>query len=336
MVSLFRKEIEYFTFYDNDGKEYKRKTEIRFDPLTGESSRIVFDPGMNLTVPDFSKAAEATSGSNCPFCPENILKMTPLFPENMVQNGRVTYGEATVVPNLFPYSKYNGVTVMSNEHYVTLDNLDIPLIKDSLIASQKYINAVLSVDEEQLFPSIHWNYLPLSGGSIIHPHMHIIISEAKMNMQQLIDKKEKEYRAKHGVSYFATLYETEKKLGERWIGEHGNVSWVHAYAPKSHNDFIAIFKDSTRIEHVTEQDWEDFARGLQSIFATLLQQGFGSFNMTLNSTTDESPVYARIIPRLTIGGLDTSDINFFQALQQEPLTYKSPEAIAKLAREKFN
>src|SRR5699024_6780198 len=78
MHDFFRKEEEWFTFYDGEGKKIDRKTEIRYDPLTGESSRLVFDPGMDLTPPDYTEAAAQTEGKNCPFCPENVHKMTPV------------------------------------------------------------------------------------------------------------------------------------------------------------------------------------------------------------------------------------------------------------------
>jgi hypothetical protein len=47
------------------------------------------------------------------------------------------------------------------------------------------------------------------------------------------------------------------------------------------------------------------------------------------------PVHARLIPRLTLGILNTSDINFFQSLHQEPLSFKVPEEVSALTRTYF-
>lgn len=334
-MSLFKSELETFTFYDGEGNEIARDTEVRFDPLTGESSRLVFDPGMPFTIPDYTEAAEQTKGPNCPFCPENVFKLTPLFPQEMVADGRVTNGEAIVAPNLFPYSKYNGVTIMTEDHYVRLDEFSVDVVADAFRASQLYIESVLKQENKPLSISINWNYLPHSGGSIIHPHQHIIISETDTNYQATFNKHAKKYKAEHGKHYLTELYETEKRDGDRWIGEHGSVAWMHAYAPKSHNDFLAVFPEKSSITDVKEEDWTHFATGLQAVFATLTEQGLASFNMVMHFSNEGSPIHARFIPRLVLNELGTSDINFFQALHQEPLIYKVPENIAEMARKHF-
>lgn len=335
-MSLFKSKSETFTFYDGKGKRIDRETEVRFDPLTGETSRIVIDPGMPFSIPDYTKVAEQTEGANCPFCPENVFKLTPLFPEEIVSEGRVTKGEAVVAPNLFPYSKYNGVTIMTKDHYVRLNEFSPEKIADAFRASQLYIESVLKQDKSPLTISINWNYLPHSGGSIIHPHLHVIISETETNYQSTFNLHAKRFKEEHGEHYLTKLYETEKTDGSRWIGERGNVAWMHAYAPRSHNDFLAIFHEKTSIDQITEGDWTDFAIGLKAVFATLTEQGLASFNMLMHFSNDGSPVHARFIPRLVLNDLGTSDINFFQSLHQEPLVYKVPEDIAKLAGKHFS
>lgn len=335
-MDFFKSKEETFVFFDGEGNKVERKTEVRFDPLTGESSRIVFDPGMPFSIPDYTEVAKQTEGKNCPFCRENVFKLTPLFPKDIVPEGRITNGEAVVAPNLFPYSKYNGVTIMSEKHYVRLDDFPVKIIADAFRASQYYVESVLNNEEKSLSVSINWNYLPHSGGSIIHPHLHVIVSESSTNYQMKFDKKAERFYDREGEQYLNKLYDVEKERGERWIGELGNVAWLHAYAPKSHNDFIAIFRDKQSIHDIKEQDWTDFATGLQAVFATLTEQGLASFNMVMHFSQEGSPVHARFIPRLVLNELGTSDINFFQSLHQEPLIYKVPENIAELARKYFH
>src|SRR5699024_4860918 len=225
-MSFFKRKQETFTFYDGEGNKIERGTEIRYDPLTKESSRIVFDPEMPLSVPDYTEIAEKTKGANCPFCPENVFKLTPLFPKEIVSDGRVTNGEAIVAPNLFPYSKYNGVTIMTKDHYVRLDEFSIDVIADAFRASQMYIESVLKQDDAPLSISINWNYLPYSGGSIIHPHLHVIVSESDTNYQARFNEQSKQYSLENETNYLKDLYEVEKENGDRWIGERGNVAWV--------------------------------------------------------------------------------------------------------------
>lgn len=336
MAIKFRMERETFSFYDGAGNKIERNTEVRFDPLTGETSRLVFDPGLNITPLDYTEAAEQSGGAKCPFCPENILKMTPVFPKEVAETGRIVKGEATLFPNLFPYSKHNGVVVFSRQHYVRLKEFTRKLIKDAFMAAQAYIQRVASLDPKARYASINWNYLPTSGGSIIHPHLHVIVSESGTNYQALTCTKADQFEKETGKEYFKALYDAEKAMGERWIGEKGNVAWMHAFAPKSHHDYVAIFKGSHSFDAIAEDDWDHFAAGLQAVFASMLEQGFSSFNFILSADPKgKSPIHGRLIPRLTIGALHTSDINFFQALHQEPLAYKMPEDVALMAKSHF-
>lgn len=331
----FLKKEEWFTFSDSKGDAIERKTEVRICPVTGETSRIIFDGGLVVTPPDYSKVAEETSGAKCPFCPENLLKMTPMFPKEIAEEGRIFHGEATVFPNLFPYSKHNGVVIFSGQHYIRLEEFTTKLLKDAFIAAQHYIKKIVETDREARHISINWNYLPYSGGSVLHPHIQVTASDSPTNYQALVNKRGEAY----GNDIFKALYEIEKSLEERWIGEKGSVAWMHAYAPKGQNDFIAIFPEKYTIADLKEEDWISFAEGLKEIFATLGEQGFASFNMALNLSVDKESrqsIHARFIPRFTIGMLDTSDINFFQALHQEPLTFKSPEEIAAKAKVYFS
>ncbi len=331
-----RKRKEIFTFYNAEGEKIERETEIRFDPLTGESSRLVYDAGLAVASFDYLEAAEKTKGVNCPFCPENLFKMTPVFPKEISDDGRITKGEAVVFPNLFPYSKHNGVTVISRDHFIQLNEFTPALIKDAFQAAQEYIHKVTLTDSNAKFASINWNYLPLSGGSIIHPHLHIIISDTGTNYQTNIYEKARQFEMETGKEYFTALSETEKSIGERWIADTGMITWLHAFAPKSHNDYVGIFNNAYSLEDIKETDWGHFAKGLETIFSILADQEFSSFNLMMSVDPEErEPIHVRLIPRLAIGPLGTSDINFFQALHQEPLTYKAPEEIAAKARIKF-
>ncbi|WP_217589614.1 hypothetical protein [Lentibacillus saliphilus] len=332
----FRKKRETSQFLLGDGQLVKRDTEVRFDPLTGESSRVVFDPGLTFSIPAYRDVARQTSGKNCPFCPENVWQQTPLFPNDLVEGGRITHGEAIVAPNLFPYSKHNGVVIMSKAHFVRLEDFTTDLIKHALIAAQKYAMNVLKHETDASFVSINWNYLPPSGGSMLHSHLHVVISESPTNEQRMMTQHHQLFKERYDQHYFDWLYDYEKRENERWIGESGDIAWMHAFAPKSHNDFLAVFRNRRTIDDVTETDWRHFAEGLINIFSTLTEQNLASFNLALSFTHDGSPAYARLVPRLTLGQLGTSDMNFFHTLHDEPLSYKKPEAIAALARGYFN
>ena len=73
-------------------------SEVRFDPLTGETGRVAhFLP--TWPPPAGQDAGRVfIQGGSCPFCPENVERLTPKFPENVVPGGRLRKGEAVVFP----------------------------------------------------------------------------------------------------------------------------------------------------------------------------------------------------------------------------------------------
>lgn len=63
------------------------ETEIRFDPLTGESSRLAHFGMIKPQKEDFSSWDTPENHSRCPFCPPNIEKITPRFPPEHLPEG---------------------------------------------------------------------------------------------------------------------------------------------------------------------------------------------------------------------------------------------------------
>ena len=66
--------------------------EIRYDPLTGQTSRVFDLPYDPIEKPDFKAMAKNTQDMPCPFCPEAIEKATTLYPEDIIPEGRVNVG----------------------------------------------------------------------------------------------------------------------------------------------------------------------------------------------------------------------------------------------------
>ncbi|MCM3745290.1 hypothetical protein M3193_14265 [Sporosarcina luteola] len=339
MPISFRKHEEFFTFHDpmQDGKLIDRKTEIRFDPLTGETSRIIFDPGAPFVPKNYSELAKATEGEKCPFCSDNVSKITPRFPDELVEGGRFIGKEAVVFPNLFPYSKHNAVVRMSEQHYVKLEEFTEALISDAFKAAHQYIESVLEFDSKTEYVSINWNYLPPSGGSILHPHIHVLASELPTNYQATVTSNSHTFYESVGENYFTSLAAEERTLGERWIGKEGSIDWIHAYAPKGHCDFIGVFEESS-FKELTSESYHDLAKSLLRYFSYFRENGLESFNAALFIPVNKhaaEQVHFRLIPRMTIGALETSDMNVFNYLHGEPLSLKAPEEVAKKAAKFF-
>jgi len=146
--------------------------EIRWDPLTGHTSRIL--PSAGLLQPakfDLSELAEQTR-AGCPFCTERIEQTTPKLPPSVAQAGRIRRGEAVLFPNLLPYSRHSSVSVYSPErHFLPLGEMSAELIADNLATQVEFACAVRRADEEAIWASVNANHMLPAGSSVFHPHL---------------------------------------------------------------------------------------------------------------------------------------------------------------------
>ena len=114
------------------GEIVRTPIEVRVDPLTGYTSRIL--PNRGLMPPnDFDLEVFARENEpRCPFCPERVETLTPRLPPAIHPDGRITHGEAVLFPNLHAYSSHSCVSVYSPHlHYLPLEQ-----ITDRLISGQ--------------------------------------------------------------------------------------------------------------------------------------------------------------------------------------------------------
>jgi galactose-1-phosphate uridylyltransferase len=319
-------------------QENERPTEIRVDPLTGQTARILFFPIRMLFKPDLSEIVNRSLEYGCPFCPQMLEMVTPKFPPNITEKERIRKGQAIVFPNMFPYDTYSAVAIFSEEHFKPLNDFMAELMRDGFCAAQEFLAASLNFDRKtRLFCSINWNYMPLAGGSIIHPHLQIIAGESATNYHQTVLRASGEYAMRNGSNYWLDLIEEESKLGERFLGKTGSVSWITSFSPKGFIDFMAIFEGAATVMDISESDWLDFSRGLSAAMKFLDSKGFYSFNMAIYSGfgEDHFKTHAKLIPRALLPPMNTSDINYFNTLHNEVLTIFKPEEICADARTFF-
>ncbi|MFD2116710.1 hypothetical protein ACFSTH_20050 [Paenibacillus yanchengensis] len=337
MTILFDSYEEVSTFHDpmQAGQLIERPTEIRLDPLTKFSSRVLFDPGINFVSPNYSEQAAMTSGAKCPFCDENIWERTPKYPKNLLDLGRLQQDETVLFPNIFPYTKHNAVVRMTKQHYVTLVEWTSESIARSFTTAYDYLLKLALFDPSKpLYKTINWNYLPPSGGSILHPHLHVMASERPTNEQRIVTEAQQHYYATHQKTFFTQLLYEELRLNERYIGKHGEIDWLHAFAPKSHYDFIGLLP-----KQITERFWDDLANSMLRFFNYFQESGLASFNLTVFLSQEDDKAtsnFIRIVPRFSTGILETSDMNVLNFLQQEYLSLKRPENTVKQLQSYFS
>lgn len=145
--------------------------ELRWDPLTGQTCRLLEYSLARILRPDLENIAQRSVELGCPFCAPRIDEITPRFPQELVTAGVLRRGEAIVFPNARPYDIQSAIIVMSKRHFVPLSEFTLETLLDALVAAHTYIKRVREIDPRIKHDFIAWNYLPPSGASIVHPHM---------------------------------------------------------------------------------------------------------------------------------------------------------------------
>jgi galactose-1-phosphate uridylyltransferase len=306
--------------------------EIRWDPLTGQSSRIL--PPGSLPQPaqqDLETLAEETR-SLCPFCADRIESTTPRFPPELLPEGRIRRGEALLFPNLVPYAKWSSVSVYSPHlHSLRADELTPSLLADNLTAQAMFARAVLRHDPSSRWVSVNANQLPPSGSSIFHPHLQGSANPEPTSVQRLL--------ADLGAGRLREYVEFERREGERWIGSSGRVSWVASFAPVGPAEIRCFITDAASPQELDESAVSELAIGLSQMLALYAALSFQSFNLATYGVPRSEPdpmLVLRLVGRAYFGPQMRSDAMWSERLHGEAATDVSPEVVAERGREIFS
>jgi UDPglucose--hexose-1-phosphate uridylyltransferase len=305
--------------------------EIRQDPLTGHTARILPDAKLlPRSQFDLEQLAEATR-STCPFCSERIEKVTPRFPRALLPEGRLRCGEAVLFPNLLPYSKYSSVSVYSpDRHFLPLAQLTPRLFADNLAAQVAFARTVRAHDPTAAWISVNANHMLPSGSSVFHPHLQGSANPVPTTMQRLL--------AETPPERFRTYVDEERESSERWVADTGNVAWLAAYAPVGPAELRAFVFGATSPDGLERAIVDELAAGIASALGVYAELGFESFNLALYGAppaADGYPLNLRLICRSNLTELYRSDATWLERLHWEAAIDVAPEALASRARERF-
>lgn len=322
--------------------------EFRREPLTGKwTCRLNLKRALRVkqVVKESSKESFfeiiEKSRSGCFFCPENIEKSTTMFLSSIAPEGRFKVGDAYVFPNLYPFSENHAVCVISREHFLGLNQFKPEILYNAFKASIKYISTIYKYNRKNVYPILSWNHLPPSAASIIHPHFQLLVeSKPTVQVKELLSKG-KSYWKKHGENFWVNLVKTEKNLGERFIGETGNISWLTSFAPQGNNEVLAVFTSASNILEVDDDELIHFSNGICKILKGYHEIGVESFNMTtfsgpLNQKLDYYRLNAKIISRPNFSPYYACDCGFMERFHGEVVVETKPEEVAKRLKEIFN
>src|SRR5580692_9061536 len=264
------------------GEPVRATVEVRSDPLTGHSSRILPDRGL-MPASDFDLAefAEQTR-PGCPFCPDRVGGLTR------------------------------------------------QLLADNLAAQVAYAQAVMAADPRSEWASINANHMLPSGSSLFHPHMQGIVDPQPTTMQRLL--------ADVPPERFDAYLDAERRAGERWLGDTGNVQWVASYAPIAPAELRAFVPGICSPAQLTGELTDELAHGLALALAGYAELGFESFNFALYGAppgTTGYPLNLRLACRSNLKPFYRSDSTFLERLHWEGAVDLAPENAARLLRDRF-
>jgi UDPglucose--hexose-1-phosphate uridylyltransferase len=305
--------------------------EVRCDPLTGHSSRIL--PGRGLMpASDFDLAAFAReSQPGCPFCPGRIEQLTPRLPARIHPEGRITRGEAVLFPNLHAYSSHSAVSVYSPTlHYLPLGQFSQRLLADNLAVQVAFAKAVMAADPESRWASINANHMLPSGSSRFHPHLQGIVDSQPTTMQRLLTDVPAER--------FDDYLDAERRSGERYLGDTGSIQWVVSFAPIAPAELRAFIPGISSPAELTGDLTAELAHGLMAALNAYAEMGFESFNCAMYGAppgTEGYPLNLRLACRSNLKPCYRSDSTFLERLHWEGAVDLAPEGVAQLIGERF-
>jgi UDPglucose--hexose-1-phosphate uridylyltransferase len=338
-IKLYKKETtSTFRSPLNDFKPTTVKIEIRQDPLTPHRTRLVPYRFKRLGEVDLGPLVEESLKRGCPFCPEHLSQRAARFLEDWVPEGHIKKGEAVIFPNAFPYERHNGVCVVCSRHFVPIHGFQTKWIFEALLACQEYFRILNHKDPKAIHGSINWNFLPLSGAGLIHPHFQLVAQNRPTRYEGEMLKKTKAYFMKNNRPFFSDLLRQEKRTGDRYIGRSGQVHWLTAFAPLGVMEIMALWEKGKTILTLPENLLRDFAEGLVRVLNFLGSKNIYSLNMAIYLLLEKQntfPILAKIIPRIELPPLRVSEINYFERLHHEILTFYPPEEVAAEMRDFF-
>ena len=302
--------------------------EIRFDPLTGATGRV-FDLPFKAEKPDVADMVDRSKKIFCPFCPAALEKSTPEFPKDLIPEGRIKVGNATLIPNLAPFEKHAGVAIFSQEHFLPMEALTREVMTDGFLASLLYLQRVAQSDPLVRFFSINWNYMPFAGSSIVHAHLQPNAGEVPTNALREQLEGSKTYFLNHKRIFWEDLVEAEMQREERALAKIGSTFWAMSFVPVGFlPDIQCILPERLTLLEMTDEDLTWLLEGLSGVLKCFLEENVYSFNFSIFSAKEEKThrVNARVCPRLLPRPIGNSDIAYPQMMHKEPFTVRPPEA----------
>jgi galactose-1-phosphate uridylyltransferase len=323
----------------------EQRVEVRRDPLLGDTS--VLNRFQQTKTGFFGENDRAfiaqlveKSAASCIFCAERLGRTTARYPDEFIPGGRLTRGEATLLPNLFALGAYHPVVVLSKAHFLELGGFTPTLIADGFDAAREFIDRAHRRDPDAVFTAIGANYLLPAGASQIHPHLQMLVTPVAFTHHERLLRACRLHHERHGASCLDDLVLEERRLRQRFIAQLGGWSWIAAYAPRGNNEILAVHETEQDFAALAGEDVQALAAGISKVLGFYGGLGLLCFNYAIFSVRREAPAAGfrcclRIISRQNLSPAYRNDDYFLQKLLDSDVIATVPEELAERLRPEF-
>ncbi len=260
------------------------------------------------------------SRDDCPFCPDMIKTSTPTFEDGT----RLSIGESTTFPNLFPFAERHIVTVITRAHEVDrfTKNQLIDALRGQLLALETYDG----------YPSINWNYLPSAGASLVHPHLQGIADRLPGALTERYLLASHRYLLRNGELYQDALLKNELSSERYLFGDE--IPWIASAVPLGEREIRGYLPVSTLPE--LEPYLDVLADGILKVIELYRFMGTSAYNMGIFfdkcSNNSGFRAFCSMIARINPNPHSLVDSAFMERLHLEPLILTLPEEIGTIYR----
>ena len=205
------------------------------------------------------------------------------------------------------------------------------LVADNLHTQVAYARAVMQADPESRWASINANHMLPSGSSLFHPHLQGIVDSQPTTLQRML--------AEVPAERFEDYLHTERRAGERYLGDTGRVEWVVSYAPIAPAELRAFIRGISSPVEADEDLVVELAHGLTLALNAYAEMGFESFNLATYGAppgVEGYPLNLRLACRSNLRPFYRSDSTLLERLHWEGAIDLPPETVAERIAGRFS
>jgi galactose-1-phosphate uridylyltransferase len=185
-------------------------------------------------------------------------------------------------------------------------------------------------DPDAAWASINANHMLPSGSSLFHPHMQGSVDPVPSTLQEQL--------ARVPAERFHDYLETERRLGERYLGRLGCAEWLTSFAPFGFDELRAFVPGVASPAQLDDGQVGELAEGITRALHLYADLGRQSFNLAVYGAppaTAGHMLSLRLVCRSNLQPLYRSDVAYFERLHWQAMVDRTPEELAESARGRF-